>query len=66
MMKAAVSQSGRAPLIDECIANFECKVVGELVTGDHTVFAGRIVAAHVNETPQKRLYTLAGGRFKGL
>ncbi len=32
-----------APLVAECIANLECRVVGQLTTGDHTIFGGEIV-----------------------
>mgnify|MGYP006280601071 CR=1 FL=1 len=38
-----------APLIEECLVNFECKLAGSLDTGDHTIFAGGIIAAQVNE-----------------
>lgn len=36
------------PLIGECIANNECKVVATLDTGDHTIFIGEVVAAHLS------------------
>ncbi len=38
-----------APLIKECPANLECKVVSSLTTGDHTIYVGEVVVAHVNE-----------------
>jgi flavin reductase (DIM6/NTAB) family NADH-FMN oxidoreductase RutF len=38
-----------APLIKECPANLECKVVSQLTTGDHTIYVGEVVAAHVDE-----------------
>lgn len=37
------------PLIKECSANLECKLVSHMTTGDHTIFVGEVVAAHVNE-----------------
>ncbi|MFQ6095375.1 MAG: flavin reductase family protein [Candidatus Bathyarchaeia archaeon] len=40
----------RPPLIRECAANLECRVVSQMTTGDHTIFVGEVVAAHVNET----------------
>lgn len=49
-----------APLMPQCLANLECVVRGTLVTGDHTIFAGEIVAAHVREEPGRRLYALGG------
>ncbi len=39
------------PLIRECVANFECRVTGELDTGDHTIFAGEVAACWLAENP---------------
>ncbi len=39
----------KPPLIKECVANLECIVAGKLKTGDHTIFVGEIVEAHVND-----------------
>ena len=39
----------KPPLIAECIAHLECKVVNEITTGDHTLFVGQVVSATVNE-----------------
>jgi flavin reductase (DIM6/NTAB) family NADH-FMN oxidoreductase RutF len=35
-------------LLADANANFECRLAGELETGDHYIFSGEIVAAHVN------------------
>ena len=39
----------RPPIVDECIAHLECKVVNRLTTGDHTIFVGEVVAAYAEE-----------------
>jgi flavin reductase (DIM6/NTAB) family NADH-FMN oxidoreductase RutF len=39
----------KAPLIHECPINIECRVVGKVKPGTHTVFVGQVVAAHVQE-----------------
>ena len=39
----------KAPLIDGCVINLECEVVNVIPTGDHTLFVGEIVAAHMHE-----------------
>ena len=39
----------RPPLIKECAANLECRLVSQMTTGDHTIFVGEVVAAHVDE-----------------
>jgi len=48
----------KAPLIQECVANLECRLVGQLATGDHTVFAGEILAAWTSENPARLLCSI--------
>jgi flavin reductase (DIM6/NTAB) family NADH-FMN oxidoreductase RutF len=48
----------KPPLIAEAVVNMECKVIGELATGDHTIFVGEILAAYVSEEPRKVLFNL--------
>jgi flavin reductase (DIM6/NTAB) family NADH-FMN oxidoreductase RutF len=38
-----------APLIKECVAHIECKVLETIEVGDHTLIIGQIVAAHALE-----------------
>ena len=45
----------KPPLIGQALVNLECVVRGRLLTGDHSIFAGEIVAAHVRETPGRIL-----------
>lgn len=33
---------GGVPLIDDCLANIECRVVNEYDGGDHTIFVGEV------------------------
>ncbi len=40
-----------APLVTECVANLECWVTGKLDTGDHTIFAGEVLATWVSDAP---------------
>lgn len=39
----------KTPAIKECIANIECKVENTVITGDHTLFAGKVQYAKVEE-----------------
>jgi len=39
----------KAPLIKECLASIECKVVNEINAGDHTIFVGEVLAAQKNK-----------------
>jgi len=52
-------------LMSEAVANFECRKVGELATGDHVIFVGEVVCSHVNEKDLRRLYTLGPGYKMG-
>ena len=48
-------------LLDDAVVNFECRLVGEFSTGDHVIFVGEILEAHVNPDSPGRLYTVAAG-----
>ena len=52
-------------LLSDAIANFECTLESETITGDHIIFVGCVVASHVNTEPKKRLYTIAPGHKLG-
>jgi flavin reductase (DIM6/NTAB) family NADH-FMN oxidoreductase RutF len=52
-------------LLSDAVANFECVEESRLQAGDHIICIGRVVAAHVNAEPKKRLYTLAPGHKMG-
>jgi len=52
-------------LLTEAVANFECTVESETIAGDHIIFIGKVVAAHTNTEPKKRLYTTTAGHKMG-
>ena len=52
------SRHVKPPLIKEAVVNMECRVIGELLTGDHTLFAGEILAAYITEEDKKVLFNL--------
>lgn len=52
------------PLIEDSVACFECEKKGSLDTGDHTIFAGEVVAAHITEGAEK-IYTVENWNEKG-
>jgi flavin reductase (DIM6/NTAB) family NADH-FMN oxidoreductase RutF len=52
-------------IIDDAVANFECVLESELTTGDHIIFAGRVVACHINSEDKKRLYSVGPNRLLG-
>jgi flavin reductase (DIM6/NTAB) family NADH-FMN oxidoreductase RutF len=43
------------PLVKGAAYNLECMLHAEVVTGDHTLFVGKVVAAHVDENAGQRL-----------
>ncbi len=54
-------------LLADAVANFECRLVGEMETGDHIVFVGEVLRAHRNEADLSRLYTVGPGyKMRGL
>lgn len=54
-------------LLADAVANFECVLESELATGDHVIFVGRVVAAHMHaDAAVRRLYTLGNEQFGGV
>lgn len=47
-LTAMPAKKVRPPIIKECVAHLECKLVQTIPTGDHTLFIGEVVAAYVN------------------
>ncbi len=52
-------------IMADAVANFECKLVREVETGDHILFIGEVVASHVNTSKKNRLYTVGPGGKMG-
>ena len=48
-------------LMADATANFECRKVAELRTGDHVIFVGEVVCSHVHPDAPSRLYTVGEG-----
>ncbi len=46
------------PLVKEGVVNMECQVVGELRTGDHTLFVGEILAAYISTEYTTALFNM--------
>jgi flavin reductase (DIM6/NTAB) family NADH-FMN oxidoreductase RutF len=53
----------KAPLIKECVANLECKLRTQCTSGDHTIFVGEIVDAHVDKGAFRNAYNLKKARM---
>jgi len=50
----------KPPLMKDSVACFECRVAGELMTGDHTIFAGEVLASYISDKHKYRLYNFSG------
>ena len=53
----------KVPAIRECIAHLECKVDDQLVTGDHTIFVGKILEAYADMGIFAETYDLKKARM---
>jgi flavin reductase (DIM6/NTAB) family NADH-FMN oxidoreductase RutF len=54
----------KAPLVKECLGAIECKVVGKIDAGDHTVFIGEAVATHKFKTGTVMINAAGHHEFK--
>jgi flavin reductase (DIM6/NTAB) family NADH-FMN oxidoreductase RutF len=52
-------------LLTDAVANFECELESYMPAGDHMIFVGRVVAAHVTDLPLDRLYTVGPDHTMG-
>jgi len=53
----------KTPLLQGAVANFECRLVKQMDTGDHTIFVGEVAAAHVEEEAAGRLVNFGEFRY---
>jgi flavin reductase (DIM6/NTAB) family NADH-FMN oxidoreductase RutF len=52
------AQKVKAPVISECVAHLECKIVKTEEIGDHTLMIGQIVAAYASDEYYQEVYDL--------
>lgn len=67
MVRCATEKAHRidSKLLTDAVANFECRLVQEIETGDHVIFVGEVVCAHVHSNPANRLFTLIKSQHLG-
>ena len=65
-LKLVDSKAVKVPTIDGVTVAFECKVVDEFETGDHTVFVGEVVGTSGNPDKPKLLYVSSKHKLFGL
>jgi flavin reductase (DIM6/NTAB) family NADH-FMN oxidoreductase RutF len=57
-LTATPAKKVRPPIIKECVAHLECKLVQTIQTGDHTLFVGEVVAAYVKRGVFKKTFNV--------
>jgi flavin reductase (DIM6/NTAB) family NADH-FMN oxidoreductase RutF len=63
--KTAPAKKIDSVLLTDAVANFECRLIKQIPTGDHITFVGQVVCSHVNSKRKKRLYSLGPGHKLG-
>jgi len=53
-------EATQVPLLEGAAANLECRAVHEYPCGDHTIFVGEVLAAHMPDTPVRKLDNFSG------
>ena len=48
-------------LLEYAVANFECRLTGEVEAGDHVIFIGEVVCSHVSSRQAWRLFVTGPG-----
>jgi flavin reductase (DIM6/NTAB) family NADH-FMN oxidoreductase RutF len=48
-----------SPIIKECVAHLECKLVKTIPTGDHTLFIGEVLSAYANEGTFSKTFNIS-------
>jgi 3-hydroxy-9,10-secoandrosta-1,3,5(10)-triene-9,17-dione monooxygenase reductase component len=65
-LKLVDSQTVKVPTLNGVTVAFECKVVDQFDTGDHTVFVGEVVGMSGNQDKPKHLYVSSEHKLFGL
>ena len=53
------------PLLDEAVGGVECELIGEIVHGDHTVFAGEVKSAKLINDTDSLILSSTGWNYGG-
>ena len=57
-LKLGKADKVSVPIIENAIANYECRLVDKLLTGDHTIFVGEIITVWTTDNPGKVLCSI--------
>jgi flavin reductase (DIM6/NTAB) family NADH-FMN oxidoreductase RutF len=59
-LKLAPSAEIETPLLEGAVYNLECRLHSEFETGDHILFVGEVVAAHLDKDTGERMMNFGG------
>jgi flavin reductase (DIM6/NTAB) family NADH-FMN oxidoreductase RutF len=65
-IKLMDSKAVKVPTIEGVTVAFECKVVDQFETGDHTVFVGKVVGTSGNPSKPKHLFVSSKHKLFGI
>jgi flavin reductase (DIM6/NTAB) family NADH-FMN oxidoreductase RutF len=65
-LKLVDSKAVKVPTIEGATVAFECKVLDQFETGDHTVFVGKVVGTSGNLDKPKHLYVSSRHKLFGM
>ena len=65
-LESQAAKTVSVPLISECIAHIECRVIQKIGVGDHTLFVGEVKAASAAEGFLNKDFVPDVGRFRTL
>jgi flavin reductase (DIM6/NTAB) family NADH-FMN oxidoreductase RutF len=53
------------PLLPQALGHLECRIIGEIASGDHTVFIGEVIEASVRRDGEPLTQRESGFRYFG-
>ncbi len=62
---SALGEATGCPILTDCLGYLECRVVGSVATGDHTVFVGEVIGAQLVRDGDPLLLEATGWNYGG-
>jgi flavin reductase (DIM6/NTAB) family NADH-FMN oxidoreductase RutF len=57
-----LGRASKLPIFTNAVANFECEVVSQVRSGDHTIFVGEVKYSWINEDKELLLFSDLNGK----
>lgn len=59
-------EAADVPMLEDCVAQFECRLWQHYAGGDHTIMVGQVLAFRYRRTEHLRPLVFCGGRYRNL